>query len=180
MAIRFCCPSCRKPLEVDAQLAGKDVLCFYCHDKVAVPTESDPSLGTPAPDTGVQAPPPVPGNSSVIGYVGLFASFALIAGFFFFMTWGLGKLMPIARTPGFNNLKKEEQMKLVNKRIAEIKKHPVMVQGSRAFFLVNLIALGFSIAGLVSNRGKIPAVFGLIISGLFGLLHIYSVLHPMG
>ena len=34
MAIQFSCPSCRQPIEVDLELAGREVECPYCHNVV--------------------------------------------------------------------------------------------------------------------------------------------------
>jgi hypothetical protein len=180
MAIRFCCPSCRKPLEVDTQLAGKEVLCFYCHDKAAVPTESDPSLGVPGPEEQGQALPPVPGKSPVLGYVGLFASIALIVCFFLLMTRGLGELVAVGRTPDFAKLSKKQQDQVVQDKILEIRKQPIMIFGYYAIIFFTLLGLGFSIVGIVANRGKVPAVFGLIISGVMALIQIYGFIQAIG
>jgi len=40
MAIRFECPSCRQPIEVEDAWAGQSVACCYCHNVVTAPRES--------------------------------------------------------------------------------------------------------------------------------------------
>ena len=40
MAIQFSCPSCRQPIEVDLELAGREVECPYCHNVVTAPMAS--------------------------------------------------------------------------------------------------------------------------------------------
>jgi hypothetical protein len=68
MPIRFRCPSCSQPIEVDADLAGKMARCPYCERVAAVPTESTLDAGPiatarpagVAEPTPVGAPPPPP------------------------------------------------------------------------------------------------------------------------
>ena len=69
MAIRFACPSCRQPIEIDDQWAGQSVGCPYCKRVVTAPTTStwppgDIPQASPA-GQAFQPPPPPPG----IGYV---------------------------------------------------------------------------------------------------------------
>ncbi|MFQ5490137.1 MAG: hypothetical protein ACE5GE_05385 [Phycisphaerae bacterium] len=53
MAVRFLCPGCDQPLEVDDEWASKPVACPYCRKTVMVPAES-----TFRPETvGPQASP---------------------------------------------------------------------------------------------------------------------------
>ncbi|RJP40604.1 MAG: hypothetical protein C4547_02565 [Phycisphaerales bacterium] len=40
MAIRFSCPGCKQPLEVDDEWAGKLVACPFCRNTVTAPEES--------------------------------------------------------------------------------------------------------------------------------------------
>lgn len=48
MAIRFACPSCKQPIEVDDQWGGKSVGCPYCQNAVTAPTSSTwPQEGAP-------------------------------------------------------------------------------------------------------------------------------------
>jgi hypothetical protein len=64
MAIRFSCPSCRQPIEVDDNWAGQTVACPYCRRVVTAPAQSSwppPVIPVAAPATGGIAPPPPPG-----------------------------------------------------------------------------------------------------------------------
>ena len=52
MAIRFACPSCRQPIEIDNEWAGQSVGCPYCRKVVSAPhastwPESQIPVGTP-------------------------------------------------------------------------------------------------------------------------------------
>ena len=64
MAIRFACPSCRQPIEIDDEWAGQSVGCPYCRKVVTAPAVSAwPSeqipVATPLEQTGApNAPPP--------------------------------------------------------------------------------------------------------------------------
>jgi hypothetical protein len=40
MALRFACPSCQQPIEIDDEWAGKSVGCPYCKKVVTAPTSS--------------------------------------------------------------------------------------------------------------------------------------------
>lgn len=44
MAIRFRCPACKQPIEVDDHDANRSVRCFYCHAVIQTPAENDPTL----------------------------------------------------------------------------------------------------------------------------------------
>lgn len=64
MAIRFPCPSCRQPIEVDDQWGGQAVACPYCRRVVTAPTQTiwppeDVPIASPA-RTGFPSPPPPP------------------------------------------------------------------------------------------------------------------------
>lgn len=41
MAIRFNCPNCRQPIEVDDEIGGRSAACPYCRRVVSVPAESN-------------------------------------------------------------------------------------------------------------------------------------------
>jgi hypothetical protein len=183
MAIRFCCPSCQKPLEVDTTQAGKEVLCFFCHGRATVPTESDPTLGSPSPEGQLPAVPAVPGKSPIVGYVGLTSSLMLIVLFLAILGWGSKQLIPLARDPNFVKLPTEKQKELVQKKVKELMKSPVRVYGIFALMILAVVGAGFSLVGIVQNRGRISSIFGFLISGTFlalvGYLSIISR-HPAG
>lgn len=63
MAIRFPCPACRQPIEVDDNWADQSVGCPYCRNVVNAPARSSwPPAGVPvaSPARGAFAPPPPP------------------------------------------------------------------------------------------------------------------------
>src|SRR5512138_3207750 len=63
MAIRFACPSCRQPIEVDDNWAGQSVACPYCRNVVTAPSSSTwPGAEVPManPAGGAFAAPPPP------------------------------------------------------------------------------------------------------------------------
>lgn len=64
MAIRFPCPSCRQPIEIDDEWAGQPVGCPYCRKAVQAPAQSqwppsDIPVATPV-QGGLRQPPPPP------------------------------------------------------------------------------------------------------------------------
>jgi hypothetical protein len=66
MPIRFACPACRQPLEIDDIWGGQSVACPYCHRVVTAPQGStwpggDVPLAAPARPEGQQPPLPSPG-----------------------------------------------------------------------------------------------------------------------
>jgi len=71
MAIRFACPSCQQPIEIDDQWAGQSVGCPYCKKVVTAPASStwppgDVPVASPA-GSAFQAPPPPPGQVQPLG-----------------------------------------------------------------------------------------------------------------
>jgi hypothetical protein len=70
MSIRFACPSCQQPLEIDDQWAGQSVACPYCNSVVVAPASSTWQAGQQIPvaspaRAGMEPPPPprIPGTS---------------------------------------------------------------------------------------------------------------------
>lgn len=130
MPIRFRCPSCSQPIEVDSELAGKAARCPYCERVMSVPAESTfdsaevvtarpagvsdaAPLGVPplpsrltTPVGGYGAPPPGP---PVDPRASRFGNFALIAasicGALFVVAvarYFLGHLVPVLEKMGFS------------------------------------------------------------------------------
>jgi hypothetical protein len=69
MAIRFSCPSCQQPIEVDDDWGGQSVACPYCRRVVSAPAQSswppgDVPVASPA-QTGFSPPPPPAGHQPV-------------------------------------------------------------------------------------------------------------------
>jgi protein MpaA len=53
MAIRFHCPACNQPLEVDDSDADQQVICYYCRAVIKTPGQTDARLETPAAKVAV-------------------------------------------------------------------------------------------------------------------------------
>ncbi|HXK86226.1 MAG: hypothetical protein GXW89_08135 [Phycisphaerae bacterium] len=86
MPIRFTCPSCQQPLEIDDTWGGQSVACPYCRRVITAPssstwptgevpmaspagvgsgpTEPPASAASPPPFQGFAPPPPPPGYAS--------------------------------------------------------------------------------------------------------------------
>ncbi len=66
MVIRFACPSCQQPIEIDEKWAGQAVGCPYCKRVVTAPASSTwPPGGVPEAlpaGSAFQPPPPPPGQ----------------------------------------------------------------------------------------------------------------------
>jgi hypothetical protein len=69
MPIRFACPACQQPIEVDEQWGGQSVACPYCQRVVSAPTSSTlpaRQVPTASPATGYEpTPPPATGSQPV-------------------------------------------------------------------------------------------------------------------
>jgi hypothetical protein len=173
MAIRFYCQQCHKPLEVDDTDAGKQVLCFYCQTKVAVPVETDPTLAAARPDTAITK------KSTTLGQIGLMASLAAIAVVIVLFVWAFGRIAPVSKTPSFASLPKEQQKELINKEVVKLKKEKTVIYGSVIFFIFALAGVGFSIVGILRNSGRGSAIVGLLIGGFFVMLQLLNILRAM-
>src|SRR5687768_10334479 len=69
MIIRFQCPSCRQPLEIDQQWAGQSVACPYCKRVVSAPSSStwhdQTEIPTARPAAPGFSPPPPPAGGAI-------------------------------------------------------------------------------------------------------------------
>ncbi len=183
MAIRFYCPKCGKPLEVDDQDAGQKVICFYCHDQVPVPQISDPAFDVGTPAT-LAAVPPAAKKSSTIGVVGLVSSMGIIAVIIVLVFWSIPKVLPFAQDPKFQAMTQAQQKEFIAKEVAKMTKHPAVITANILMILLALIGLICSIIGIATDSGRSQAIAGFIISALYlfyivadivsALIHKYS------
>lgn len=76
MAIRFACPGCQQPIEVDDEWASQQVGCPYCRKVVSAPTESTLQMNAVPTAVGgagdAFAPPPPPSGARPVapGFAG--------------------------------------------------------------------------------------------------------------
>ena len=66
MAIRFECPSCHQPIEIEDDWAGRSVACCYCHQVVTAPRESTWS-STEVPIASPASPQPLNAQRETAG-----------------------------------------------------------------------------------------------------------------
>ncbi len=167
MAVRFYCPECKKPLEVDDADAGKQVLCFYCRTKVAVPVQTDLSLAAAVPgpvDSGVG----ISGGrkSSGLGVFGLGCSIVAVAAFIIFLAVISPKIIPLTRSAQFQTMSPEQRNEAVMKELQGKGHMRLVAVTSIAFLLLPWIGMICSIAAIITKRGVGAGIAGLIISGL--------------
>ncbi len=76
MAIRFACPGCQQPIEVDDEWASQQVGCPYCRKVVSAPAESTlridavPTAAGGAGDAFAPPPPPPDARPVAPGFAG--------------------------------------------------------------------------------------------------------------
>ncbi|MFA5864128.1 MAG: hypothetical protein WC975_05505 [Phycisphaerae bacterium] len=179
MSIRFLCQNCHKPLEVDDADAGNEALCFFCRSRNTAPQQSDPTLATAqlAPELFTSSRP---AKSPVIGIIGLIASLTMLAVITFTVVWSYKNgYLSAMQTDNYTSLSKTDRQKVINKKMAESAKQPIMQAASLTFIALLIFGLGFSVAGLATRSGKSPALAGLIISLLVVLLLIFSIISTL-
>jgi hypothetical protein len=176
MPIRFYCPECKKPLEIDDIDAGKLVVCFYCNKNVTAPETSDPSLVNPGVSADANSITGSDKKSPTPGIVGLVAGLLIILGIIVLLGWLYTQFAPEARTPEFAKMTPAEQKALLNSKAQELKKLPAIGYTVLAISLVAIIGFLSSIIALVKNAGRKFAVPGLIINGAFLLLMLMKFL----
>jgi len=191
MSIRFRCPACGQPIEVDNTDANSQVVCFYCRAVVDAPAQSDPALAQQGqigvsspvgaelrhvsevsahevPAAGQELGPAGPGRGKGIklGTIGFLAALAATVILAASILWAMGKMMPLWRTPGFKELDFNQQYEQIEKEImAHTEKSPMFGLASLAALVLALVGFGFSVAGIVKKSARVLATAGLIISG---------------
>jgi len=122
MAIRFACPSCRQPIEVDDEWAGQSVGCPYCRKVVTAPAVSSwPSeqipvaaplrqaAEQPVPPPGFPAYPPAPAASAAPWALTLAITSVLLSvfgGLVLLYTWGTALQEKLGRNPTQEQIQK--------------------------------------------------------------------------
>lgn len=199
MAIRFACPACRQPLEVDDEWGGQSVACPYCQRVVTAPQTSTWPTGTvpvanpaggygqvrqgesgfapPPPPVGY-APGPMPAASNsalgalVLTLVG--AGLSLAATFGFSVTVSSQIMDRVGPRAGFSEAMRVQQELLEQGRLRP--------SGGLSFLM--LLAAISSIAGLVMavrslarrEGGRGMAITACVLGPLFLLCPIWWLL----
>jgi hypothetical protein len=197
MAIRFACPSCRQPIEIDDEWAGQSVGCPYCRKVVTAPAVSAwPSeqipvaapLGQPSaptvPPPGFPAYPPAPAASAAPWALTLAITSALLSvfsGVVWMYTWAsvLAEKSPSDATP--------EQMQKLAQELAASGQIPYSPLAMAAAVVASLCGIGGLVLAIRTLLWQQPrrgmAIAACIISVAFsccgGLLVFMSLASRM-
>ena len=198
MSIRFTCPSCQQPIEVDDPWGGKTVGCPYCHHAVNAPASSTwPQQGVPmatpigpAPTTPPspalpplpQSPPPRAGASAIWAFLISLVSAALcVLGFAFYMIRAMEAL--VASGFDLSNPNSEQQARETFRKMAEAGQLPASPEATITLLVgivLAIIALIMAIRSMVRGEGyRTLAVFSVLISLAFlscqGMLTLFML-----
>lgn len=209
MAIRFNCPNCRQPIEVDDEIGGRSAACPYCRRVVNVPAESsyteeavDAAPAAPlddaAGDSGVssaerlatrsQPPPPIdlhvgPPPDAKRRAAATYGIYALISTGIavVLMIIFVSTLLPILMPLMEGNPTSQPTQQQIQDAVMQSGKIGIFF-GTRvgaAFF--SLFGLVFGIASLRNSRGisNWRAVLALVVSGLFLACACFDVALPL-
>ncbi|NLE58955.1 MAG: hypothetical protein GX616_11375 [Planctomycetes bacterium] len=129
MAIRFACPSCRQPIEIDDEWAGQSVGCPYCRKVITAPAVSSwPSEQVPVatplrqptepimPPPGYPVHPPAQGASAAPWALTMAITSALLS-MFASMVW-LGTWVNVVAEKAGRNATQEEIQKIASELAA--------------------------------------------------------------
>jgi len=195
MAIRFACPSCQQPIEVDDNWGGQSVACPYCRHVVTAPRESrwppgDIPVASPArsafspppPPTGTSGvPPQLPGTEhrtdvqprpsgpSSAGWALLLAVTSALLSVIGTLIWFYGLFEAVTRKVGMNA--SQEEMKKAIQELMLSGAAPVS-PGAIAAMLIGVFfgvaALVLAIRSLVSSEEhRVKAVAACLIAAGF-------------
>ncbi len=175
MPIRFACPQCHNPIEVDDEFAGSSATCPYCESVVSVPPESTwqadaIARARPAGDfrdqpPAVQRVPAVSPAARRYGYLAL--TFAALGLLFFaaLIIQLLVILWPLLQeTPGVPPPQTEAQEFLQR----EAPNHPLVLVFNVLYLMSSISAVVLGALGLRAGRTW-QAIVGLVVGGLLTL-----------
>jgi hypothetical protein len=179
MTIRFYCPECKKPLEIDDIDGGKSVICFYCNKSITTPTSSDPALvkageSSRTPDTGEKTA--MSKKSPALGIIGMVAGIIIILGLITLVGWFYAELSSAARTPEFAKMTVAQQKSFFDEKAQEVIKSPITAYAGKAISIVAIIGFLSSVLAIAKKAGRKFAVPGLIINGAVLLLMLMKYL----
>lgn len=190
MAVRFQCPSCYQPIEIDDEWAGKSVGCPYCQKTVAAPDESTLDLSTvpvatPLGTGGASAMYPPPATIAMEDRPNTIALVALVL---FAVTLLL--LVLSAVVVAGHHLELEEMQKLMaDKGMIEFQKALLDKYGNQlpawlmmtgilnaVALLTSLGSLTCGIIGTFRPRRRAMAIIAIVGSSLFLALNCVGML----
>jgi hypothetical protein len=194
MAIRFQCPACSQPIEVDDADANHQVVCFYCRAVVTAPAVSHPPMtsgeqklsspGRPEfehiSEGSGQVRDVVRGRpvrrGKVLGMIGFFSALAVLIPIAV-LIHPMSKFVAELEKQGLTQMPQEKQMELIQEKSQHlVKENPQVVIAILGIFVLPVIAFGFSLAGLLRNSGRSWAVAGLVLSSAILLTFILSMI----
>lgn len=194
MAIRFSCPSCRQPIEVDDNWGGQAVACPYCRRVVTAPQESDWPPGnvpvaTPAGPAGFAPPPPppgltspeqtwmggysprrpAPGGVSSAGWALTLAIAAAILAIVGSLIWSVALVEMAARKVGHNapqeQIQREAQQILLSGNAPQ---SPGAVTALALGILCGILAIALAVRSLVKHEDQfVKSIAACLIAALF-------------
>ncbi len=190
MEIRFPCPSCKQPIEIDQEWAARAVACPYCRKTVTAPAEStlgpidDIPMGRPlsAPqlpsDEHPATQPPTP--SSTLSVAALITACSMI------VMIVIGTLIAAPHAPELIEMQQsdasmEERMQSIQRLMAsEGGSMPAWFVAMVMFSCVSMIAwptaVVLGILALYRSSRKNLAVIALVICGLFFIMNLAQFL----
>lgn len=194
MPIRFRCPGCSEPIEVDDVHAGQAATCPYCRRVVTVPQGSTyspetaptarpssaappgltPTWAGPAVDAGAGGPLPDGGPRRTAGRVTgtialVCASLAIVLAFaakFSAPPSLLEKLSSLSRTS--QPVTPDEQRQQANELVTVVTTHSFFFGGICSSFLLVLLGLILGIISVVQRRrGNWQGIAALVLCALY-------------
>jgi hypothetical protein len=176
MSVKFYCPECQKPLEVDDSDILQQVICYYCHRRITVPETSEKEL------EGLQSSATQPeqyqetSKRSTNSIIGVTAGCITIALFIVFVILVMSKIMPTIQQESYRQLSVPEQHKVLVDEFYKWNMLPALNLMAIAIVLVPVIGSICSLIGLIKEKAKSAALIGLVINGGIVVFVAYSFL----
>ena len=155
MPIRFTCPGCQQPIEVDDEWASQQVGCPYCRKVVSAPAESTLRMdavptATGGADDAFAPPPPPPGARPVASdfagpsprgrSLGRFAFAAAAGGIVLTLIWWIMFANALDKYIDFEALQKEDFVTQQHKLQEVMQQHGDELRSLSAYPLIGSLA----------------------------------------
>ena len=189
MEIRFPCPSCKQPIEIDQEWASRAVACPYCRKTVTAPAEStlgpidDIPMGRPlsvpsfpqTPSYG-DAATPSPTPSGVLSVAALITACFMILMVIIasaIMVPHAAELMEVDQNSSTMGEKLQGMQRLM---VSEDGSVPVWLMAAGMFSCASMLAwpaaVILGILGLYRSSRRNLAIIALVICGLFFIMNL--------